>query len=70
MIDPNSETWLEVKGWAEAELARQLAILKNPRTGDVETNVARGEILRLEALLALPSPKKKPSIQAVVDYKT
>lgn len=69
-IDVHSDTWLEIERWARAELAGQMAILRDPDASHDKTQVARGEVRRLEALLALPIPKSKPKIQSVVNYET
>lgn len=69
MIDRHSDTWRDVEAWAKRELEAQLRILKNPSTSPADTQLARGEILRLEALIALPDPKAKLKIDAGVRYE-
>jgi hypothetical protein len=69
VIDRHSETWREIETWAKRELDAQLRILKNPSTSPADTQVARGEIARLEALIALPDPKAKLKIDAGVRYE-
>lgn len=69
MIDTHSDTWHVVRDWAKRELEVALQNLKNPATPHADTQVLRGGIKRLEELLALPEPKKKPLIPASVKYE-
>lgn len=70
MIEPHSETWRTVEKWARAELEKQERLLKDPMLPHDQTQVVRGDIKRLEELLALPSPKVKPKVPAGVPYDT
>lgn len=69
MIDPNSDTWRDIEKWARAELDLQMKVLKDASASHDATQVARGEVKRLEALLALPYPKAKPKIEAGLSYE-
>jgi hypothetical protein len=55
MIDHSSDTWHQLRKWAEAQL--QTARQKNDAVGlsDIETAALRGEIRTLKRILDLPN---------------
>jgi hypothetical protein len=53
-IDPNSAEWVAVESWARQRLASEFNGLKSPRLDHDLTQVLRGRIDILEALLRLP----------------
>lgn len=63
-IDIHSATWQEVSAWAQAELDDAREEIESPMTNHDRSQLLRGHIERLKALLALPSstqPKMSPS---------
>lgn len=60
-FDPSSATWLALKKWAEAEIAKMHRDLENPALDARQTDVARGRIFQLRLLLshAVPRPEIK-----------
>lgn len=52
-VDPNSATWRAVRAHAEPRLKESCARLKTPGIPEREADLLRGQILELEALLAL-----------------
>ena len=52
-MDKNSATWIMVSKWANDRIEKNQARLEALGTGETATNVCRGEIRSLRALLAL-----------------
>lgn len=62
-IDTRSRQWLEIAAWAEERLARHRQFIDSPHTDPARTQVLRGQIMELKALLALPNDQQADLIQ-------
>lgn len=60
-IEPRSDTWIHVKRWAEARLAKASAAILSPYTDDRMTQYYRGEHLALVQLLGLADAQPEVS---------
>lgn len=56
-LDIHSPTWRAVKTWAEAELTAARSRLEQAGVSATESDIERGDIRRLKALLALADDK-------------
>lgn len=66
-IDIHSPTWIEVSAWATALLASLRTELESPQTGHDRSQIMRGEIKTLKALIELPTAEA-PKVLPSVDY--
>lgn len=61
-IDTRSRQWLEIVAWAEARLQQHRQFLDSPHTDHGRTQVLRGQVMELKALLALPQAQQAKPI--------
>lgn len=57
-IEPNSNTWCQVKAWAEEQKLDVQQKLAQPGLEDRPTELQRGRLQQLNALLDLANPPK------------
>ena len=56
-LDPHSLTWRALKAWAERELDAARSRLEQAGISATDSDIERGDIRRLKALLALADDK-------------
>ena len=68
MIDKHSDTWREIKAWAETRLSIASGRIEVLGVGPDETENLRGAIAVVRELLALPDEPEQRVIETTEDY--